>query len=41
MKLFHSTGAGVTRMQLVKVVITIAYVIVGCAEGLPVGVLEM
>ena len=33
-KLFHSTGAGVTRMQLVKVVITSVLVFAACAEGL-------
>ena len=36
-QLFHSTGAGITRMQLVKVVITSALVLVVCAEGLPEG----
>ena len=29
--------AGVTRMQLAKVVITSVFVIVGCGEGLPEG----
>ena len=33
-KLFHSTGAEVTRMQLVKVVITSVLVFAACAEGL-------
>ena len=36
-KLFHSTGAGVTRMQLAKVVIAGVLVIAVCAEGLPEG----
>ena len=36
-KLFHSTGAGRTRMQLAKVVITSALVLAACAEGLPEG----
>ena len=36
-ELFHSTGAGVTRMQLAKVVIASVLVIAVCAEGLPEG----
>ena len=36
-KLFHSIGAGRTRMQLVKVVIASVLVLSGCAEGLPEG----
>ena len=36
-KLFHSTSAGVTRMQLAKVVITSVLVLAACAEGLPEG----
>ena len=37
-KLFHSTGAGITRMQLAKVVvITSALVLAACTEGLPGG----
>ena len=36
-KLFHSTGTGRTRMQLAKVVMTSALVLVACAEGLPEG----
>ena len=35
--LIHSTGAGITRMQLAKVVITIVLVLAACAEGLPEG----
>ena len=35
--LFHSTGAGRTRMQLAKVVIASVLVLAGCAEGLPEG----
>ena len=36
-KLFHSTGARITTMQLAKVVITSALVLAACAEGLPEG----
>ena len=36
-KLFHSTDAEITRMQLAKVVITSALVLAACAEGLPEG----
>ena len=36
-KLFHSTGAGITRMQLAKAVIASALVLAACAEGLREG----
>ena len=36
-KLFHRIGAGRTRMQLAKVMITSALVLAVCAEGLPKG----
>ena len=36
-KLFHSTGTGISRMQLAKVVIASALVLAVCAEGLPEG----
>ena len=36
-KLVHSTSAGLTRMQLAKVVITSTLVLVACVEGLPEG----
>ena len=37
LKLFHSIGAGLTRMQLAKVVIASALVLAACVEGLPEG----
>ena len=36
-KLFYSTGTGVTRMQLAKVMIASVLVLTACAEGLPEG----
>ena len=36
-KLFHSTGAGITRMQLAKVVIASALVLAACVKALPEG----
>ena len=36
-KLFHSTGAGITRMQLAKVVIASVLIFVVHAERLPEG----
>ena len=37
-KLLHSTGTGITRMQLAKVVIASALVLATCAKGLPEGI---
>ena len=36
-KQFHSTGAGLTRMQLAKVVITSTLIIAACVDRLPEG----
>ena len=36
-KLVHSTGAGLTKMQLAKVVITSTLVLAACVEGLAEG----